>query len=85
MQPFSALIQIFAHLLVLPEGVANRAGAFIGPKGVHATESTEQWVLGTFIDVFTVHHGSWLKAFVAIAFKTPNNIGACTISTRIAN
>lgn len=34
---------------------------------------------------FTIHHGSWLKAFIAIAFKTPNNIGACTISTWIAN
>lgn len=85
MEPFSTFIQIFAHLLVFPEGVANRARAFIGPEGVHAAESTQQWVLGTLIDIFTIHHRPWLKAFIAVAFKTPNNIGACTIPTWIAN
>lgn len=85
MQPFSTFIQVFAHLLVFPEGVANRARAFIGPERVHAAESAQQWVLGTLIDIFTIHHGSWLKAFIAVALKTPNNIGACTISTWIAN
>lgn len=41
----------FAHLLVFPEGVANRACAFIGPERVHAAESTQQWILGTLIDI----------------------------------
>lgn len=41
----------FAHLLVFPEGIANRARAFIGPERVHAAESTQQWILGTLIDV----------------------------------
>lgn len=85
METFSAFIQIFAHLLVFPEGVANWASAFVGPKGVHAAESTEQWVLGTLIDIFTIHHGTWLKPFIAVAFKTPNNIGARSISAWIAN
>lgn len=53
METFSAFIQIFAHLLVFPEGVANWASAFVGPKGVHAAESTEQWVLGTLIDIWS--------------------------------
>lgn len=34
---------------------------------------------------FTIHHGPWLKAFIAVALKTPNNIGACTVSTWIAD
>lgn len=85
MQPFHTLIQVFTHLLIFPEGIANGASAFIGPKGVHAAESTEQRILGTLVDIFTIHHGSWLKAFVAIAFKTPNRIGACPISTWIAD
>lgn len=85
MQPFSTFIQVFAHLLVFSERVANRARAFIGPEGVHAAESTQQRVLGTLIDIFTSHHGPWLKAVIAMAFKTPNDVGAGTISTWIAD
>lgn len=85
MQPFSTFIQVFAHLLVFPEGIANWARAFIGPEGVHAAESTQQWVLGTLIDIFTVHHGPWLETLIAVAFETPDNVGACPISTRVAN
>lgn len=85
MQPFGTFVQVFAHLLVLPEGVADGARAFVGPEGVHAAESTQQRVLSTLVDIFTIHHGPWLKAFIAIAFKTPNNIGACTISTWITD
>lgn len=41
----------FAHLVVLPEGVANWTRALIGPEGVHAAESTEQRVLGTLVNI----------------------------------
>lgn len=85
MKPLSAFIQIFTHLLVFPEGVANWACAFIGSKGVHAAESAEQRVLGTLVDVFTVHHGPRLKALIAIAFETPDHVGAGPVPTGITD
>lgn len=50
--PLTVAFLTFTHLLVFPEGVANWARAFIRSESVHASESTEQRVLGTLVDVW---------------------------------
>lgn len=84
-QPLGTLVQIFTHLLVFPEGVANWARAFIRSESVHASESTEQRVLGTLVDVFAVHHGPRLKAFIAGAFEAPDHVGARPVPAGVAD
>lgn len=84
-QTLCTLIQISAHSSVISEGVSRWTRALIGAKGVDAAEGTKQRIRCALINIFTCHHGPWLKALITGAFEASHHVGAGTIPTGVAD